>query len=249
MDSLQAAATERPTLTFSVEGLHTREELLFKAVVRLLGHLTYQQWRYQPASAANRVDLLVAADGTQPTYSTGASHPALAKQPVLRIHTGGVSEARGHGYLSWPIKADALEAELNYFGSQAIAQRETQKAVAFLAPEPNPTTASVAQPNHLAGLLRLKQWPPARLLAGPGRMRLATLLTGKAMSLAELAYRSALPLPLCELFAGELDRAGLLLATRRERSAAPLVVALPKMVQVSLLERIRMRLGIQSLIR
>ena len=53
---------QRSTLTFSVEGLAAREELLFKGYVRLLDHLTEHQWQYREASVLHRVDLLVASE-------------------------------------------------------------------------------------------------------------------------------------------------------------------------------------------
>ena len=69
MDSYPSTIVERLTLTFCVEGLPAREELLFKSFVRLLDHLTQQHWSYQPPAAHQRIDLLVVADGVQPTYS------------------------------------------------------------------------------------------------------------------------------------------------------------------------------------
>ena len=104
-------------------------------------------------------------------------------------------------------------------------------------------------------LMRLQKWPPPLLLAGTGRMRLATLLTGKAMSLGELVTRSALPLQVCKAFVDELQIAQLLLSVGitptqtpvlKPEPALPPKTALPKVVQPGLLDRIRIRLGINS---
>lgn len=238
MNSYSSAVIERSSLTFCVEGLHAREELLFKAFVRLLDHLTHQQWTYHPASAHARVDLLVVADGLEPTYSL---NPGGSPQPVLRLGTTGVN---GNGVLSWPLKPDALEKELNRLGGQAIHQRSAKNL------------SAMSTPDMTQGMMRLQQWPPTKLLVGPGRMRLATLLTGKAMSLDELAGRSALPLPLCKTFVDDLQRAKLLQITAiapKPVLSSPAAIALPKTppktAQPGLLDRIRIRLGIKSLSR
>ena len=242
MNSYSSTEVKRSNLTFCVEGLQAREELLFKAFVRLLDHLTHQHWTYHPAAANVRVDLLVVADGVQPTYS---HNPGQSSQPVLRLGSAGVD---GQGTLSWPLKADALEKELNRLGGQAIQQRGVKNLPALSMG----ATADVAAPDTARALMRLQQWPPSSLLNGPGRMRLATLLTGKAMSLDELVYRSALPLALCKTFVEELQRARLLQITAispKPVFASPIGIAQPKMAQVGLLNRIRVRLGIKSRVR
>ena len=238
MTGYNSTVADRSSLTFSVEGLHAREELLFKAFVRLLDHLTHQQWTYFPAAADARADLLVVADGVEPTYSR---NPGQSPQAVLRLGTTG---ANGNGVLSWPLKPDALEKELNRVGGQVARQRSSKDVLVMSTPD-------TAQ-----GLMRLQQWPPTKLLNGTGRMRLATLLTGKAMSLDELVFRSALPLPLCKIFVDELQRANLLQLTAsapKPALASPAAIAPPKVplktTQPGLLDRIRIRLGIKSLAR
>jgi hypothetical protein len=238
MDSYRSTVIERPTLTYCVEGLSAREELLFKAFVRLLGHQTHQQWSYQPPAPHLQIDLLVVADGVQPTCSQTANQ---SSQPILRV---GPSTANGHGYLSWPLRPDALENELNRLGGMVLRQRGAPHTQALF------TGAAVGSPmvaDTSKNLMRLQQWPPSRLLSGVGRMRLATLLTGKAMRLDELVYRSALPLDVCQAFVNDLQQAGLLLSP----GSTPFALAvknspLPKPAPLGLLERIRLRLGIKS---
>ena len=242
MNSFTSTVIERSNLTFCVEGLLAREELLFKAFVRLLDHLTHQQWTYHPATANVRVDLLVVAEGVKPTCS---HNPGLAPQPTLRL---GSASADGNGILSWPLKADALEKELNRLGGQALSQRSVKNLFATSTQ----TTNSIAVLDIAQCLLRLRQWPPVGVLIGTGRMRLATLLTGKDMSLDELVHRSALPLPLCKVFVDDLQRARLLqitVITPKPVLASPTGIAQPKTVQRGLLDRIRIRLGIKSLAR
>ena len=237
MDIYPATVHERSTLTFCVEGLLAREELLFKAFVRLLDHLTHQQWRYQPATAENRIDLLVVAEGVQPTYCKSSNQ---AMQPVLRLGTTG---ANGHGILSWPLKPNEIEKELNRIGESVIIQRSAQQTLALST---STSSNALIAPVQSMKLMRLQQWPPRHLLEVSGRMRLATLLTGKAMSLEELVFRSALPLRVCEAFVNELQQAGLLMWPASASRPLPVAVLLPKQVEPSLLTRIRMRLGIQK---
>ncbi len=240
MTQYETTVLERSTLTFSVEGMPAREELLFKSFVRLLDHLTHQQWSYQPAAAAQRIDLLVVADGVQPTQYQGEGQPP---QPVLRL---GSSGGNGHGYLSWPLKPGALESELNRLGGLSITQRGAQHVQALFT---GAATGERTVIDTSIDSMRLSQWPPAHLLAGVGRMRLATLLTGKAMKLDELHRRSALPVDVCQAFVLDLQRANLLMSRSPAAQPAYSQPAIKKVAQPGLLDRIRMRLGIKGLSR
>ena len=247
MDNSRLTILERLTLTFCVEGLSAREELLFKAFVRLLGHLTHQHWSYQPPAAHLRIDLLVVADGVEPTYSRV---PNIQPQPVLRL---GYAAADGHGYLSWPLRSSALENELNRLGALTLSHRGVLRSQILFSGVA--TGTPLASGDATNNLMRLQKWPPSSLLAGSGRMRLATLLASKAMSLGELVTRSGLPLQVCKAFVDELQRAQLLLSVGIMPTQLPVLkpvpalqpkTTLPKVMQPGLLDRIRMRLGINS---
>ncbi len=215
MDSYRSTVIERTTLTFCIEGLAAREELLVKALIRLLDHLTHQQWRYQPPDSQANIDLLLAAPGASEAFA--ARHGKLPGALLELGSTGG----NGQGQLSWPLRPDALEKELNRLGGLAGPRRP--KVEAEVAVEPTHATPGAPQPPAAAAssqvkadgtplrLMRLVQWPPSYLLASPGRMRLATLLTGKNMAIDELVYRSKLPRPVCQTFVNELDHVGLLI--------------------------------------
>lgn len=239
MDDYRATVLERATLTYCVGGLSARDEMLFKTLVRMLDHLTHQQWRYKVPTPSEHVDLLVLAEGSKPAAST-SPHPQ-----VLWLSKEGT---RLTGFLPWPLRPEALEAELNRLGGLALDRRGPKPGSALFtgAATGTPTGRSVP-----VKLMRLKKWPPARFLNGPGRMRLATLLTGNAMSLDELVYRSALPLPLCEAFVVDLQRAGLLIAPAIVFKPAQLHDAtqpaqLAKPPPQGLFAKIRMRLGLQT---
>lgn len=171
------------------------------------------------------------------------------------------------------MRPDALERELNRLGSLATTQRaDTTQANTTQANSAQLLTGmllSQTQPLQTpTGAMRLKQWPSSHLLSGPGRMRLATLLTGQPMDVDELARRSKLERRLCQMFVNDLQRAGLLhypapvqpaptmgSPTTQPSPASPsmpqevrtAIVAKPALASAGLLDRIRMRLGIGKL--
>lgn len=244
MDNYRYTALERSILTFCVEGLPVREERLFKSFVRLLGHTTHQQWQHHDAATDARIDLLVVAEGTQPTYS---QRPGQMPQSVLRLGTNRATSTDGLGFLSWPVDPAALGKELNRHGGLIVSKSNVPPSPAMFAVDGTATPMTPIEPASKAKLMHLRQWPPTHLLTGTGHMRLATLLTSKAMSLAELAHRSALPLPVCEAFVDALLRANLIfeqcVAAKAEPSRnAPVQKTVPR----SLLDSIRIRLGISA---
>lgn len=234
MESNSSTVAERSTLTFCIQGLKTHEEQLFKAYLRLIGSQTHQKWKDQALDVEPAADLLVLANGLESNTS-----PGQALQPVLRI---GASVDGEQGVLSWPLDSDDLEREMNRLGGYIIAQRDAGPTAALFA---GANTAAPLNDDAKLRQMRLRQWPPSRLLTGSGRMHLATLLTGKAMSLNELAYRSALPLPLCEVFFNELVQANLMVETSTPaKPETQQMTSAQKAVKPGLLTQIRKRLGI-----
>lgn len=247
---------QRLTFTFSVEGLAAREELLFKGYVRLLDQMTEHHWHYCEASALQRVDLLVADENVQPTkFLLGADDP----QPILLLGVNNFSSSRF--FLEWPLKPYELENQLNRLGrliKPSVVREQGPGEPKAKAESPHSSPAEL----HY----RLRQWPNPMLLAQPGRMRLATLLTGKAMGLDELQFRSALPKALCERFLADMQAAGLIMHPGAADSQQPPLVAPsatpPRLsvqqerqadqpaakpsIQPGLIARIRMRFGIKS---
>ena len=205
---------QRQVLTFSVEGFAAREELLFKGYVRLLDHLTEHRWQYHEPSTLFRVDLLVSNEHVQPTKFGLAQDQ---DQATLQLGTNNLS--RSPFFLTWPLKPNELEHQLNGIGRLICKPVTTPQSAAEFDVVANATDAQATVPAalnvqpELAPLteqpLRLQQWPKPMLLMGPGRMRLATLLTSKAMTLEELLYRSALPRSVCESFLADMRTAGL----------------------------------------
>lgn len=206
MDSLRTTDFGRSSLTYSLEGMPARDEMLFKSLVRLLDHLTTQKWTFRPASADYRVDLLVVSEWYPPTLYRN-DHPA--PQPVMSIGKGVDRDL----YLSWPVQPQRLQIELNRIGDMAILHQLSDSQVPFV---PVFTGAD----GEDRQIFRLKRWPASRYLVGVGRMRMATLLAGKPMSMQELQHRSAMQLSLCRSFVSDLQSAKLLVVTVAEAPAA-----------------------------
>ncbi len=172
----------RSVLTYSVDGLSGREELLLKSFVRMLNHNTEQIWSYSPHSA----DLLVQAKG-----SSSSSALLAAAQRVLTVSASG---EEGEFCITLPLHANKLEKQLNRLGG-LLLQAKTQ------ASTPEQPTQQV---------LVLRRWPQVALLRAPGRMQLATLLAGQPLTLTGLQQRSGQPLSSCIAFLVDLKLANLL---------------------------------------
>ena len=230
-------ARERAILKFSVEGLPAREELLFKSYMRLLGHATLHAWLYS-AHPRNvrinvRVDLRIVAEGLDVTLIPQAQH----------VLTLGTIDRRRDDYLCLPVRADELEQALNRLGALILSSR-------FISTPLRQTEQTIIGAHGLfnsSESVRLLRWPPVALLGSPGRMRLATLMTGQPMTLTALQQRSGLPAQVCIEFVNDLKRAGFVgcLPTTVPVQRPIVKAGSAPEVQRSLLERIRARLGLQ----
>jgi hypothetical protein len=232
--SSMSAVVERKALKFSTEGLPAREELVFKSLVRLLAGRTQHVWRYSPQAA----ELHVLAEGLSNT-----SAPANPKSHQQVLILGEVSQSIRPGYLCIPIRAIELEDELNRIG----------KLLASATPVESPQLVALRTsktPSYDVPV-RLLRWPPAHLIAAPGRIRLATLLTGKAMTLTALHQKSGQDMAVCRQFLSAMHAAMLLIYSENTDVVAPtLRASLPQLKRayvapVGLLARIRARLGVQ----
>ena len=231
-DTAAIAVAARHERKYSLEGLPDREVLVFKSMVRLLGHRTLYEWVYSPLSG----ELRVVADGL----------PAISVQSpfVQQVLTLGAGSIQRQSYLRLPLHANELEAELNRLGA-LIAP--IKKADANLAPTSIKTTT-----------MRMLRWPPAIVLTTTTNMRLATLMAGKPLTLHELQQRSGVSLAMCAAFFDALNRLDLLVpaaVTSLSATATPLNMpaatelharTIKSPVQPGLLSRIRMRLGLGS---
>jgi hypothetical protein len=146
------------TVTFTVQGLSTRDETLFRSFVRLLAHRTQQVWK--PTTGAP--DVLVVPQ-------EAAVHQAAPARCVLVVGATPRNEAH---FLRFPFHAEEMEAALNRAGCSVAV------------PMPVAATLSTGESTLVAAasLVKLLRWPPAHLLGNVSRVRLATLLRARAWS-------------------------------------------------------------------
>lgn len=184
-----APRARRPLLSFSVEGLPARDELLFKSLVRLLDHRTHQHWDWQVQDADLRVvgDKLSAPPEQDP-----------AERPVPLLTIGDTPPPHGP-FLRLPLHADALEAMLNRLGAMLVHARELGLAAASRS-----RSEQVARGEEY----RLLRWPSSTLLDTSMRMKLATLLATRPATPQALQQRSGASARECADFISMLERAG-----------------------------------------
>ncbi len=176
-----AARSER---SFCLAGVHDREALVFKSMVRLLSHRTKHIWIYSPLST----ELRVVAEGPP----SAATHTVPAQQ----VLTLGTVHTRRTAYLQLPLHAHELEAELNRLGALILPAISTATLSADTQGESAP--------------MRMLRWPPATVVNTATRMRLATLMAGKPLTILELQQRSKENLAVCTAFFDDLKRHHLL---------------------------------------
>ena len=230
IDTAAVAAAAKQERTYSLEGLPDREVLVFKSMVRLLGHRTQCQWVY----SAHSTELRVVAEGLR-----APSMQSPVAQQVLTLGAGTLSR---QSYLRLPLHANELEAELNRLG---VLIAPSNKALTALQQEFSESTP-----------MRMLRWPPASFLMTTTHMRFAALMASKPLTLHELQQRSGENMSACSAFFNGLRHLELLVPAARPSSPTPAdtQLAAPKLppqllkspVQAGLLARIRMRLGLSA---
>ena len=238
MEKASSTPSTRAALSFSLQGLPYREELLFKFLVRLLDHRTQHSWLHCPEAEGGKADLVVVAEGSKHLLAVSGHD---AGQRVLTLGSAGPGRA---GFLSRPLLADPLEAELNRAGTLILSARQNAEV------PPQPAAVTLEFP------LRLMRWPSASLVGTRDRMRLATLLASQPMTLSTLQQRAGLDAAVCALFVADLEKAGYL-STLAPLAASPQEMVAPpsgaardlapavRAIRPGLISRIRNRLGLQ----
>lgn len=245
------ALDTRAALSFSTCGLSSKEELVFKSLMRLLDSRTHQKWFY----AAEGADLRVTGENTSPQQ-------AESNSKFFAVLTLGTVTRPQAAFLGLPLKAHELEAEINRLGSllQPLAKPLVRLSdmPAIATPVEGPQTCAPHEPEASLAL-KLLRWPPPHLLNTADRIRLATVMSGRSICAADLAQRSGQSLVACQRFMGELLRASLaqqcdahtqrLEPASTSRASSPLLPHVPQAqphaasAMPSLLARIRSRFG------
>lgn len=253
------ADPNRVQLKFGTEGLPTREELLLKSLIRILDYRTQHQWTYQPEAA----DLWLLAEGSQAPLALLRSG-----KPYKILHVSANPNA-GAGVLVRPLHSDQVEAQLNRIGSAIAAASQAAAALGTELSTLSPRSAAAAAPlAKLAGsvasgmpskssgameLFQLVRWPSIHLLGNSQRIRLATIMLGRPLRLAEIVERSHLTETYCLDFFSVLKAEGLVVISLAPSMASLAANSTPSAPQsastnakLGLFARIRNRLTLKS---
>lgn len=216
---MSTTEVRRDSYTYSFSQLSARDALVFKSVISLLDGRTHGLWTHVEAGES---DLLVqgcARDGQVP------SSDIRRAKVVLMIGEKVPSVGRTTLTLGLPLRSSELFERLE----------EAHELMAAMA-SPVPDTPQGAR-------VRLLRWPPSAVLhADPRFMRLAALLSSRALSAAELSRLGAVPVDQCQFFIDELFAAGVAARERLVELPVDETRGAPK----GLFARIRAHLGLFS---
>ena len=187
-------------LRLGAYNLPLAEIALIKTLIRLFAHSETFRWEFAsaPPYDAVLVDATVAD-------SVSADIPRMAKA-VLRLTRR--NSASGPDTLERPIRAERLQGWLLATEKRLLSLRGAT---------PSETRAPAAFPQGVR--LKLKRWPAHLLLRGDAsRIRIATLLSRRALTVDEVSLLCQQPVTDCEIFLQVL-RAANLLEMQREPSS------------------------------
>ncbi|MBH1963205.1 MAG: hypothetical protein I8H77_02655 [Comamonadaceae bacterium] len=221
-------------LKLGAYNLPPAEVALVKTLFRLFSHGNTFQWKFVTAPPYDA--LLV--DGTSPdAENRDVSRMAKAVLFLKRMNSG-----TGPNTLERPIRADQLQ---NWLTATEKKLRDTRIA--------NPAIPVSAAPGAISSQVRfkLRRWPAAILLRGDAtRIRMATILSRRALNLGELSIVCQQPVSVCETFVQVLRAAHLVdmieqpVTEAREASEAQKQHASRPRFSRSVISSIRRRLGL-----
>lgn len=173
----------------------------------------------------------------------GADLQAQRNRAPAILALCGAEKIAGPDCMPRPIKAEQLERWLT-------AQQERRPVTMISPPAASAQNPGRAQHAHDRTTYRLLKWPPNMLLQNDmARVRMATLMSRRAMSVGELANMTELPAARCQTFIQSLRSIGLLQIT--EIPAPPVAVGTPSATpsgqstsRWNLVRNIRQRLGL-----
>ncbi|MET4578968.1 hypothetical protein [Ottowia thiooxydans] len=192
-------------LKLGAYNLPPAEVALVKTLFRLFSHGNTFQWKFVTAPPYDA--LLV--DGTSPDADNrDVSRMAKAVLFLKRMNSGA-----GPNTLERPIRADQLQ---NWLTATEKKLRDTR---AF---SPAASTEAAAGAISSQARFKLRRWPPAILLRGDAtRIRMATILSRRALNLGDLSIVCQQPVSVCETFVQVLRAAHLVDMVEQPVTEAP----------------------------
>ena len=252
------------SLKLGLVGLPEAESNLIATLFRL--HRVERSFIWKLRSAPPFDALLVDASAQPEDFG----HLCSTSTRIMMLSAAGTQE---HGNLERPIRSDRLVAWLNsievgllhgghdaFASTEASASQSATRNSAFVqtqTPIGSTTVEPVAEPTADPSMVfKLKRWPPAALLARDvRRIRTATVLSRKPISLTELANVTRIDKDLCTAFLQILIQHNLISSQQRpappeqpaekiESPIHPHATKPPEKVGRSLIQSIRRRFGL-----
>lgn len=160
--------------------LSDAEANLLRALLRLFNYDDKSRWVFAEEAP---FDALV-VDNARAQVVSAASLPRATR--ILRLVDNGDSLAGTVDVLERPIRSNRFESWL----SQVAGELGSASAVIDMqpkAPSEAPARAKVVTDSDRSKSFKLRRWPPAAVLRNDGqRIRIATLLSRRALSLSQL---------------------------------------------------------------
>lgn len=208
------------TLRLGAYNLPAAEVVLVQTLFRLYAHGSSFRWTFVTAPP---YDALLVDGTTDEGASPQIDSMARAVLRLTRMNSG-----RAPNTLERPIRADRLQEWLNSLEHELLETRPTARPAEQAGASALPAYAEPAAPDIVIQPVRfkLRRWPPAALLrSDPNRIRMATLLSRRALNAAELATISQQAVQDCQEFLNILQTTGLVDVLREPAGASPAATA------------------------
>jgi len=222
-DTQRNLQPRRDALSYSIDRLSRRNEIVLKSSMRVLDHRFRHRWTAVNSGGDVRIT----------AHEAGAG---AGVEAALHLGSSFVPDAF---FVQLPLRAQDLETTFNRIGEELIQTRDLQRSNALRVPRDDE-------------VFHLQRWPSDTFLHAEHSLTLATLLSARPCSVVTLQGRSALPMDLCRAFMKELMGNGLLrpsteattLSSTHAYGRSRTSWSSPAVAPSGLLARIRARLGI-----
>lgn len=230
------------TLRLGAYELPPGEVVLVQTLLRLFQQGSPSHWTFVNAPP---YDALLADGTTESSQKLDADTMAHAVLRLTRMH-----DADAPNTLQRPIRAERLQKWLEVVERDLLGARPAEPVVPESAATDRPADeTALAAEGTAADLTRfkLRRWPPTITLRGDAnRIRMATMLSRRALSVTELATLSRQSPSDCQTFVSLLRNAGLVdQRTPEPAASAPASAPAPEpKFGRGLIAGIRRRLGL-----
>ena len=233
-------ANERVQFSFAVEGLSDREELLLKSIIRLLDHRTKHAWVYDPFKA----DLWIVENDMHVPSEAKYRNPLYLMRTIAVLRSSENVLVEVNGYKTekavMRLNAKKIEDVLNEVGSWFDVKLDVA------------SHADLSTAFHVDSY-KLVRWPTSLIRGDTSRSKIAALMLGKPLTIADIVNKSSCDMAFCEEFLDELRSANLIetavVTSPRQTNIKEVNAAIvsPTNKPISIFARIRNRLSLPIL--